>query len=87
MNTLQTDIYQHIQGLMVELFELDADAIVPEAQLYDDLDIDSIDAVNLMIELRPYVGRKLTPKDFQSIRTVQHMIDEIEIVLRDSKTE
>lgn len=68
------DIFTQVQRLLVEHFELNEASVTPEARLYEDLDIDSIDAVDLIVELKSFTGRKINPKDFKSIRTVDDVI-------------
>lgn len=68
-------IIKHLRELLVDHFELDAEAITEDAHLYDDLDIDSIDAVDLMVELKELTGRKIDPEDFKKVRTVGDVID------------
>ena len=46
------EILAHLNGVLIELFEIEEDQLVPEARLYDDLDIDSIDTIDLLIELK-----------------------------------
>ncbi|MCK9467781.1 MAG: acyl carrier protein [Porticoccaceae bacterium] len=76
-------IYQHVTGLMSEMFELDPASLSEDAHLYDDLDIDSIDAVDLIVELKNYTGRKIAPEDFKNVRTVGDIITAVEGLLRD----
>ena len=71
------DIYQEIRVLLVKLFELDEDDIKPESRLYEDLDLDSIDAVDLIVHLQKTTGRKIKPEMFKSVRTVQDVVDAI----------
>ena len=59
-----------LQEAMERLFELPPERIVPTARLYEDLDIDSIDAVNLVIELRRMSGRQIGAEHFKDVRTV-----------------
>lgn len=75
------EIYNRVVEIMVELFELDSATITPESQLYDELDIDSIDAVDLLVELKNYTGRKVAPEDFKSVRTVADVVDSVHEVL------
>jgi len=55
-----------------------------EANLYQDLDIDSIDAVDLVIELRKLTGKKIMPDDFKAVRTVQDIVDQVYNLLNES---
>ena len=67
--------YALISGLLSELFEIDPIQISPEANLYQDLDIDSIDAVDLAVEFKKRTGRQLTPEEFKKIRTVNDIVE------------
>ncbi|MBW8466416.1 acyl carrier protein [Acidovorax sp.] len=68
-------IYERIVSILQETFEIDASRVTPNARLYDDLDIDSIDAVDLIVQLKPWVGRRLNADAFKSVRTVQDVVD------------
>lgn len=76
MNNLD-DIRQHLKEKLVELFELDEVDLVPEARLYQDLDIDSVDTVDLMVELKKYIGKDLNPKLFKDARTIDDVVNVI----------
>ena len=73
----EEEILAKVSSVMVELFELNADDIQLEAQLYEDLDIDSIDAVDLIVELKPYIGKKISPDEFKSVRTIQDVVNAV----------
>ncbi|WP_319633660.1 acyl carrier protein [Pelagibius marinus] len=75
-------ILAELQRILVEHFELDRQAITLEANLYQDLDIDSIDAVDLMVELKELTGRKLDPEAFKKVRTVGDVVDAVHDLLR-----
>lgn len=72
------EIQTKITTVMGELFELDASDITLESRLYEDLDIDSIDAVDLMVELKKLTGKKIKPEDFKSVRTLGDIVDAVE---------
>ncbi|MNG36511.1 Acyl carrier protein [compost metagenome] len=67
---------------MVKLFELDADDIKPESRLYEELELDSIDAVDLVVHLQKTTGKKIKPEMFKSVRTVQDVVDAIDELLK-----
>lgn len=69
------ELFERIATILHESFEIDRARIVPAARLYDDLDIDSIDAVDLIVQLKPLLGRGLQPDAFKSVRTVQDVVD------------
>lgn len=69
------ELFDELRTILVQMFELDAADVVPGARLYEDLDIDSIDAVDLVIRLRELTGTRVDPEDFRSVRTVQDVVD------------
>lgn len=77
-------ICRELQATLVELFELDPERITPDARLYDDLEIDSIDAIDLMDRLRRLTGRKIAPEQFRSVRTVSDLVDTIHQLVNES---
>jgi acyl carrier protein len=74
-------IYPALVDMLHEMFELDKDKITPEANLYTDLDIDSIDAVDLAVKLKDMTGKRLQPEVFKSVRTVQDVVDALTALL------
>ncbi len=73
----QDEIYQKVVSALEELFEIDAQQVSPQSRLYEDLDIDSIDAVDLVVELKSITGKKVGPEDFKSVRSVQDVVDAV----------
>ncbi|EDM68730.1 MAG: acyl carrier protein [Moritella sp.] len=71
-------IYQTLADILVEEFEIEADDISLEANLYTDLDLDSIDAIDLVIKLRDITNEKIEPEVFKLVRTVEDVVNEIE---------
>ncbi len=69
------DILQRIASIMEDTFEIDRGRVTLEAKLYDDLEIDSIDAVDLIVQLKPMAGRRLEPEAFKSVRTVADVVE------------
>ena len=69
------EILAHLRQVLVDLFELKPEQIVPEANLYTDLDIDSIDAVDLAVKFKELTGKRLQPEVFKSVRTIQDVVD------------
>lgn len=66
----QEQIRQLITDGLATTFRLDRERIVPSARLYEDLDIDSIDAVDLAARLQRETGARLSPDVFKAVRTV-----------------
>ncbi len=66
-----------IQDIMVEMFEMEPAAIVPEARLYEDLDFDSIDAVDMIVRLREVTGKMVKPEDFKAARSIADVVEAV----------
>lgn len=74
MSHTEESIYLQLRATMGKLFEVDASNIVADARLYEDLDIDSIDAVNLIIELRRETSRPIPAELYREARTVADVV-------------
>jgi len=75
------EIYPWVVNTLHEMFELDKAKITPQANLYTDLDIDSIDAVDLAVKLKHLTGKRLEPNVFKSVRTVQDIVNALQGLL------
>ena len=75
------EIYDTLKGFLVELFEIPEEQISLDASLAEDLDLDSIDAVDLILKLQEFVGRKVSAEQFRSVRTVRDVIDQVNELL------
>jgi len=75
------EIFATLTTILVEEFEIDAEDISLEANLYSDLDLDSIDAVDLVVKLREITGKKIDPKSFKAVRTVSDVVDAVEALM------
>ena len=71
------EIFTMLQDVLVEMFEVDPSDVVLQANLYEDLDIDSIDAVDLIVRLKEETGKKLQPEEFKTVRTVDDVVDAV----------
>lgn len=72
------DILQMIKDIMQEMFEIDADDVTPEARLYEDLDFDSIDAVDMIVKLKEMTGKAVKPEDFKNARTINDVVEAVD---------
>lgn len=70
-------ISEYLNASLREMFEIPAEEIHAEARLYEDLDIDSLDAVDLVIQLRDHTGVKVQPEQFKDVRTVGDVVDAV----------
>jgi acyl carrier protein len=67
-------ILERLKKILGEAFEIGPERVVPEARLFEDLDLDSIDAVDLAIKLQEMTGRRIKPEDFKTVRSVSDVI-------------
>ena len=77
MRANREEIFNELKKVMHELFEIDPDAIQLDTNLYDSLDLDSIDAVDLIAHLQIITGRKFNPEEFKAVRTISDVVDVI----------
>ena len=74
-------LFLMLKEILVETFELDESEISLSSNLYEDLDLDSIDAVDLVVKLREQTGKKIEPADFKQVRTVSDVLAAIKKLL------
>ncbi len=71
------EIFAALQAALVELFELDAADIRLESNLYEDLEIDSIDAIDLIDHIKRQTGRKIAAEEFKTVRSVGDIVEAV----------
>lgn len=71
------EIFVTLQDALVELFELDAERVTLDANLYQDLEIDSIDAVDLIDHIKRQTGKKIAAEEFKAVRTVSDVVEAV----------
>jgi acyl carrier protein len=69
------ELFVWVVDLLAEMFELDKASLTLQSNLYADLDIDSIDAVDLAVRLKQMTGLRLQPEVFKQIRTIEDVIN------------
>lgn len=80
----QEEILKVVKDILVQDFECDAGILSPEVRLVEDLDLDSIDAVDLIVRLQKIINKKVNPEDFKQIRTLQDIVVAIEKIVNES---
>ena len=71
------EIFATLRDALVELFELDAERVTLDANLYQDLEIDSIDAVDLIDHIKRQTGKKIAAEAFKTVRTVGDVVEAV----------
>jgi len=77
------EILAALSDALQEMFEVPAEKITEQALLYQELDLDSIDAIDLVVKLQDLTGKKIKPEQFKSVRTVGDVIDHVQALLRE----
>lgn len=81
------EILEEFKKLLEEEFEVDPQSITLDSLLYDDLDLDSIDAVDMIVYIQKQTKTKVKPEVFKSVRTVGDVVNVIDDLIQQSKTE
>ena len=76
------EIYNKLAEILVDEFEISQDLVKPEANLFEDLELDSIDAVDLAVKLQFFTDKKISPENFKQIRTVDDVVNAIEELIK-----
>ncbi len=68
-------IFAEMARTLVDRFEVDPDAVRLEARLYEDLELDSIDAIDMAVKVKEMTGRRVEERELRKIRTVADLVD------------
>ena len=69
------ELFGKVKDLLVSEFEIEESKITPEANLGDDLDLDSIDFIDLVVKMKDFVPGKINPDIFKTVKTMQDVVD------------
>jgi acyl carrier protein len=83
MTMTKDEIFLKLRDVLVEAFQLDPAKIALESQLFTDLDLDSIDAVELAIQLQDITGRRVKAEEFKGVRTVSDVVETVHQMLQE----
>ncbi len=70
-------ILDELTNILVEELEIDENLINLEANLFEDLDLDSIDTVDIAVRMQKFTDKKLPPEEFKKIRTVNDIVEAV----------
>lgn len=74
------EIFAKLQDVLENDFEVEKDNVKPESKLFEDLDLDSIDAVDLVVKMKPFMNGNVDPEMFKSAKTIQNVVDILELL-------
>lgn len=67
----QEEVYEKIKSVLMDEFEVEEESISMEANLFTDLELDSLDAIDLMVTLDKELGVEIKTEEMQDIRTIE----------------
>jgi acyl carrier protein len=76
------EIFKVVKDFLVNDFECAAEKVTLQTKLFEDLDLDSIDAVDLIVKLQQVTGKKIDPETFKQVRTIGDVVDAIHAILQ-----
>jgi acyl carrier protein len=68
------EIFAHVRATIAELFEFEPEEIKPSSTIFQDLDLDSIDAIDLVAKLQQFTGQRIDEDTMRSVRTVDDLV-------------
>ncbi|EHU1208985.1 acyl carrier protein [Acinetobacter sp. ABJ_C1_1] len=74
----QEQVLAKLREWMEDLFEIEPESVQLDSNLYSDLDVDSIDAVDLVVKIKELTGKQVKPEDFKNVRTVLDVVTVIQ---------
>ena len=75
------EIEKTIKDILVSDFDVDESKLTPDVNLFTELDLDSIDAVDMVVRLQQVVKKKVDPEQFRAIRKLSDVVDAVEKLL------
>ena len=82
MNMSEQAIFELLQNIFEEMFEIEPKSVKLDSKLYQDLDIDSVDIVDLLAHLRSTTGNNaIQPSQFQQLETVKDLVESLHRIL------
>lgn len=71
------EIFEELKNILVEELEINENDITMDANLFEDLDLDSIDAVDIAVRMQKFTDKKLPPNEFKKIKTVGDVVNAV----------
>ncbi len=76
------EIFAEVKSILIEELEVPENAINLDANLFEDLDLDSIDAVDIAVRMQKFTNKKLSPEEFKKIRTINDIVEAVYALLQ-----
>jgi acyl carrier protein len=69
------EVFNRISDYLVTQFEIPPGKIIPQAHLFKDLELDSIDALDWFSAMESEIGLPIIEEELKQIRTIQDVVD------------
>lgn len=69
------EMFARISDILISQFDVDETTISMDANLYEELEIDSIDAIDLLVQMKEFTGKKIAPETFKDVRTIRDVMN------------
>ena len=76
-NISKEDIFNELKTILVDDLEIPEAEIKESSNLFTDLDLDSIDAVDIAVRMQRYTDKKLPPEEFKKIQTIDDVVNAV----------
>ena len=73
-------LYAKIKEILVDQFDVNESSVSLDANLYEELEIDSIDAVDLLVQIKELTGVKIAPDIFREVRTIRDVLNALPVL-------
>ena len=83
----ETEIRAFLFDILENMFEIDTGNVTGGTNLYEDLEIDSIDAIDLLDQIKRQTGYKLQAEDFRNVRTIDDIVAAVSKPYQEAKPE
>ena len=82
MTITKEQIFEELKTILIEELEIDEKSINLDANLFEDLDLDSIDAVDIAVRMQRFTDKKISPAEFKKIRTINDVVETVYALLQ-----
>lgn len=72
------EILSKLRDILLDTFEIAPERVQLQTHLFTELDLDSIDAVDLAIKVQELTGKRIKPEDFKTVRTVGDVVQTVQ---------
>lgn len=87
MSDTTLEVMGRVNAVMQQGFELKPELLKPEAKLFEELGLDSLDAIDLVVHLEEQLGIKVEAERFQNVRTLNDVYTLVGELIAEAKAD